>query len=96
MICLVVAPNLYGDIISDAAAALVGGLGLAPSANVGERFIVAEPVHGSAPDIAGQGIANPMAVLAVALLLETLGQAHAAHQIQQGGQPGVTARSLDP
>ena len=81
---VVVAPNLYGDIISDAAAALVGGLGLAPSANVGERFIVAEPVHGSAPDIAGQGIANPVAaILAVALLLETLGQAQAAHQIQQ-------------
>lgn len=81
---VVVAPNLYGDIISDAAAALVGGLGLAPSANVGERFIVAEPVHGSAPDIAGQGIANPVAaILAAALLLETLGQAQAAHQIQQ-------------
>lgn len=81
---VVVAPNLYGDILSDAAAALVGGLGLAPSANVGERFIVAEPVHGSAPDIAGQGIANPAAtILAAALLLETLGQAQAAQQIQQ-------------
>lgn len=81
---VVVAPNLYGDIISDAAAALVGGLGLAPSANVGERFIVAEPVHGSAPDIAGQGIANPVAaILAAALLLETLGQSQAAQQIQQ-------------
>ena len=51
---VVVAPNLYGDILSDAAAALVGGLGLAPSANVGDDFVVAEPVHGSAPDIAGQ------------------------------------------
>lgn len=81
---VVVAPNLYGDIISDAAAALVGGLGLAPSANVGERFIVAEPVHGSAPDIAGQGLANPVAaILAAALLLETLGQAQAAQQLQQ-------------
>ncbi len=81
---VVVAPNLYGDILSDAAAALVGGLGLAPSANVGENFIVAEPVHGSAPDIAGQGIANPVAtILAAALLLETLGQPAAAQQIQQ-------------
>jgi homoisocitrate dehydrogenase len=81
---VVVAPNLYGDILSDAAAALVGGLGLAPSANVGERFIVAEPVHGSAPDIAGQGIANPLAtILATALLLETLGKGRVARQIQQ-------------
>lgn len=81
---VVVAPNLYGDILSDAAAALVGGLGLAPSANVGESFIVAEPVHGSAPDIAGQGIANPVAtILAAALLLETLDQSQVARQIQQ-------------
>jgi homoisocitrate dehydrogenase len=50
---VVVAPNLYGDILSDAAAALVGGLGLVPSANVGNDFVLAEPVHGSAPDIAG-------------------------------------------
>ncbi len=81
---VVVAPNLYGDILSDAAAALVGGLGLAPSANVGENFIVAEPVHGSAPDIAGQGIANPMAtILAAALLLETLGAQAVAQRLQQ-------------
>jgi len=81
---VVVAPNLYGDILSDAAAALVGGLGLAPSANVGETFIVAEPVHGSAPDIAGQGIANPIAtILAAALLLETLGEPAMARRIEQ-------------
>jgi homoisocitrate dehydrogenase len=67
---VVVAPNLYGDIISDAAAALVGGLGLAPSANVGDAFILVEPVHGSAPDIAGRGVANPTAaILAAAMLL---------------------------
>ncbi len=84
---VVVAPNLYGDIISDAAAALVGGLGLAPSANVGDQFVVAEPVHGSAPDIAGQGIANPIAtILATALLLETLGMGEAASVIQQAVQ----------
>ena len=81
---VVVAPNLYGDILSDAAAALVGGLGLAPSANVGEQFILAEPVHGSAPDIAGRGVANPIAtMLAAALLLEGLGQAQTAQKIQQ-------------
>jgi len=62
-------PNLYGDILSDLAAALGGGLGMAPSLSVGERFAIAEPVHGAAPDIAGQGIANPLAaVLSGALL----------------------------
>lgn len=66
---VVVAPNLYGDILSDAAAALVGGLGLAPSANQGDNFILAEPVHGSAPDIAGKGIANPIATIRAAALL---------------------------
>lgn len=68
---VIVAPNLYGDILSDAAAALTGGLGIAPSANVSDKFSLCEPVHGSAPDIAGKGIANPVAaVRALALLLE--------------------------
>jgi homoisocitrate dehydrogenase len=71
---VIVAPNLYGDILSDAAAALVGGLGVAPSANVGDGFVLVEPVHGSAPDIAGKGIANPIAtILAAAMLLDHLG-----------------------
>ncbi len=71
---VVLAPNLYGDILSDAGAALVGGLGLVPSANVGDNFVLAEPVHGSAPDIAGQGVANPVAAIrAGALLLHHLG-----------------------
>lgn len=71
---VVVAPNLYGDILSDAAAALVGGLGFAPSANAGDSFMLVEPVHGSAPDIAGQGIANPVAtILASAMLLDAWG-----------------------
>jgi len=80
---VVVAPNLYGDIISDAAAALVGGLGLASSANASETFVLAEPVHGSAPDIAGKGIANPIAtILAAAQLLESLGETTAAQSVQ--------------
>ena len=80
---VVVAPNLYGDILSDAAAALVGGLGLIPSANVGDKFVLAEPVHGSAPDIAGHGTANPIAAIrAGALLLEMVGQDAAAKRIQ--------------
>lgn len=71
---VILAPNLYGDILSDAAAALVGGLGVAPSANVGDDFVLVEPVHGSAPDIAGKGIANPVAtILAASLLLDRLG-----------------------
>ncbi len=84
---VVVAPNLYGDILSDAGAALVGGLGLIPSANVGESFVLAEPVHGSAPDIAGQGIANPIATIrAASLLLAYLGEVAAAQAIEQAVQ----------
>lgn len=84
---VVVAPNLYGDILSDAAAALVGGLGLAPSANMSDNFALVEPVHGSAPDIAGRGIANPCAaILAAAQLLEALGEVDAAQQVQHAVQ----------
>jgi homoisocitrate dehydrogenase len=94
---VVVAPNLYGDIISDAAAALVGGLGLAPSANVGDHFIVVEPVHGSAPDIAGKGVANPMAaILAAGLLLTTLGHGQAATAIQQAVDAVLRAGLFTP
>lgn len=79
---VIVAPNLYGDILSDAAAALVGGLGLAPSANAGERMVVAEPVHGSAPDIAGKGVANPLAAIrAAGLLLANLGETAASQAV---------------
>lgn len=71
---VMVAPNLYGDILSDAAAALVGSLGLVPSVNAGDNFIMGEPVHGSAPDIAGKGIANPLAsIRSAALMLRHLG-----------------------
>jgi len=62
-------PNLYGDIVSDLCAGLVGGLGVVPGANLGEGIGVFEAVHGSAPDIAGKGIANPTALLFSALLL---------------------------
>lgn len=61
--------NLYGDILSDLAAGLVGGLGVVPGANIGDRIAVFEAVHGTAPDIAGQGVANPLAVLMSGLLL---------------------------
>jgi homoisocitrate dehydrogenase len=79
---VIVAPNLYGDILSDGAAALVGSLGLVPSANVGEGFAIGEPCHGSAPDIMGQGIANPIATLrSAALMLEFLDEPAAAAKI---------------
>ncbi|KAF1990341.1 Isocitrate/isopropylmalate dehydrogenase [Aulographum hederae CBS 113979] len=79
---VIVAPNLYGDILSDGAAALVGSLGLVPSANVGEGFAIGEPCHGSAPDIQGMGIANPIATLrSVGLMLEFLGEEKAAATI---------------
>ncbi|MCC6896324.1 MAG: isocitrate/isopropylmalate dehydrogenase family protein [Anaerolineae bacterium] len=67
---VILTPNLYGDILSDMAAAWGGGMGLAPSLSLGENVALAEPVHGSAPDIAGKGIANPTAsILSVAMLL---------------------------
>lgn len=66
--------NMFGDILSDLAAGLVGGMGMAPSADIGDRFAVFQPAHGSAPDIAGRGIANPIAmILSVALMLQWLG-----------------------
>jgi isocitrate/isopropylmalate dehydrogenase len=66
---VLVTENLYGDIVSDLCAGLVGGLGLAPGANIGEHGAVFEAVHGSAPDIAGKGLANPTALLFSALMM---------------------------
>ncbi|EGO01680.1 hypothetical protein SERLA73DRAFT_177106 [Serpula lacrymans var. lacrymans S7.3] len=81
---VMVAPNLYGDILSDAAAALVGSLGLVPSINAGDSFVMGEPVHGSAPDIAGQDIANPLAAMrSAALMLRHLGYGEGADRIEK-------------
>ncbi|KAI0688548.1 mitochondrial NAD-homo-isocitrate dehydrogenase LysB [Cytidiella melzeri] len=81
---VMVAPNLYGDIISDAAAALVGSLGLVPSINAGDSFVMGEPVHGSAPDIAGEHIANPLAsIRSAALMLRHLGYAAPADRLDK-------------
>ncbi|MGI6207756.1 MAG: isocitrate/isopropylmalate dehydrogenase family protein [Anaerolineae bacterium] len=81
---VMVTTNLFGDILSDEAAGLVGGLGLAPSANVGQTHGVFEPVHGSAPDIAGKGIANPSAaILAAGMMLDYLGEPDAARRVRQ-------------
>src|SRR5579864_8601107 len=76
-------PNLYGDIVSDLAAGLVGGLGIVPGANMGEQYAVFEAVHGSAPDIAGRGIANPTALmLSAVMMLDHLGENEAASRLQ--------------
>ena len=72
---VMVTENMFGDILSDLGAGLMGGLGVAPSADVGDRHAVFQPCHGSAPDIAGQGVANPMAmILSAAMMLEWLGE----------------------
>ena len=77
-------PNLYGDILSDLGAGLVGGLGLVPGANLGWEFSVFEPVHGSAPDIAGRGLANPIAmILSGAMMLRHLGEPLAAASVER-------------
>jgi isocitrate dehydrogenase (NAD+) len=80
---VLVLPNLYGDIVSDLAAGLVGGLGVAPGANIGEHAAVFEPVHGSAPKYAGQNKANPTAlILSGALMLRHLGETDAADRVE--------------
>ncbi|MDA0745108.1 MAG: isocitrate/isopropylmalate dehydrogenase family protein [bacterium] len=74
---VVVAENMFGDIVSDLAAATIGGMGMAPSADVGDRWGVFQPSHGTAPDIAGKGIANPVGqILSAGLMLTWLGERH--------------------
>ncbi len=81
---VLVMDNLYGDILSDLAAGLVGGLGVVPGANIGEAGAVFEPVHGTAPDIAGKGLANPTALLLSAtLMLDHLGERDAAARVRR-------------
>ena len=81
---VLVSENMFGDILSDLGAGLVGGMGMAPSADIGDRHGVFQPAHGTAPDIAGKGIANPLAaILSAGLMLDWLGQRH--------GQPALTA-----
>jgi isocitrate dehydrogenase (NAD+) len=80
---VLVLPNLYGDIVSDLASGLVGGLGVAPGANIGERWAVFEPVHGSAPKYAGLNKVNPTAtILSGALMLRHLGEVAAAERVE--------------
>ncbi|HVP48672.1 MAG TPA: isocitrate/isopropylmalate family dehydrogenase, partial [Bryobacteraceae bacterium] len=91
-------PNLYGDIVSDLAAGLVGGLGIVPGANLGEKDAVFEAVHGTAPDIAGQGRANPTALMqSAALMLVHLGEREAGQRLQQAiGKVYAEGKHLTP
>jgi isocitrate dehydrogenase (NAD+) len=81
---VLVMENLFGDVISDLCSGLVGGLGLVPGANIGERYAVFEAVHGSAPDIAGKGLANPIAIIrSAAMMLQHIGKGDAANRIER-------------
>jgi isocitrate dehydrogenase (NAD+) len=90
---VLVMENMFGDILSDLMAGLVGGLGMAPSGNIGRDAAMFEPVHGSAPDIAGKGVANPTAmVLAACMMLEHLGQHEAGGRIRAAIRKTLEAR----
>jgi len=95
---VIVTNNLYGDILSDLGAGLVGGLGLAASANLHPgRAGLFEPVHGSAPPLAGKGVANPMAaVLTGALMFEQLGHPQAARALERAVQQTIAAGVRTP
>jgi 3-isopropylmalate dehydrogenase len=80
---VIVTENMFGDILSDLAGATIGGLGMCPSANIGERLAYFEPIHGSAPDIAGKGIANPVSqIRTAAMMLDYLGEKQAAVMLE--------------
>ena len=81
---VIITTNLFGDILSDLAAGLIGGLGMAPGANIGDGVAIFEAVHGTAPDIAGKDLANPSSVvLAGALMLEHVGEVEAAASVRR-------------
>lgn len=92
---VIVTLNLYGDILSDVAAGVAGGLGFAPSGNIGPRHSVFEPSHGSAPDIEGKGVANPTAtILAAAMMLEHIGLVSEAANVRQAVESAYAAGNL--
>ncbi|AKB86140.1 Coenzyme B synthesis from 2-oxoglutarate: steps 5, 9, and 13 [Methanococcoides methylutens MM1] len=94
---VVVTTNLFGDILSDMSAALVGSLGLAPSANIGDKYAFFEPVHGSGPDIAGKGIANPIAaILSMKMMLEWMGRQKEADIVEEAVGRCITENITTP
>jgi 3-isopropylmalate dehydrogenase len=79
--------NMFGDIISDLTAGLIGGMGMAPSADIGDAHAVFQPCHGTAPDIMGKGLANPTAmILSAAMMLDWLGERHSHRGAVEGGR----------
>ena len=94
---VIVTLNLYGDILSDEAAGMIGGLGFAPSMNLGEKHALFEPVHGSAPDLAGQGIANPAGmILSAALMLGHLGMREKQKTVEEAVVKALEKGALTP
>ncbi len=92
---VMVTTNMFGDILSDEVSGLVGGLGLAPGANIGTRAAIFEAVHGSAPDLAGKGVANPSAqMLAAAMMLDHVGELDAGRRIRQAVEKVIVADNL--
>jgi 3-isopropylmalate dehydrogenase len=84
---VMVTENMFGDILSDLAAGLIGGLGMAPSADIGDRYAVFQPCHGTAPDITGQGKANPTAmILSAAMMLDWLADKHGLESVAEAGE----------
>jgi methanogen homoisocitrate dehydrogenase len=97
MFDVLVTTNLFGDILSDEAAGLIGGLGMSPSANIGDKNGLFEPVHGSAPDIAGKGISNPIAtILSAAMMLDHLKMNKEAEYIRNAVKKTVECKYLTP
>jgi len=92
---VVVTTNMFGDILSDEAAGLIGGLGLAPGANIGTKAAIFEAVHGSAPDIAGKGIANPTALmLAAAMMLDHVGELEAGRRLRRAIETTIVSDNI--
>jgi isocitrate dehydrogenase (NAD+) len=93
---IVLMENLYGDIVSDLCAGMVGGLGVVPGANFGDGCAVFEAVHGSAPDIAGQGLANPLAlIMSGVMMLNHIGETEAAKRIKNAYDAVLAERNLE-
>jgi isocitrate dehydrogenase (NAD+) len=92
---VIVTTNLFGDILSDLAAGLIGGLGLAPGANIGSKAAIFEAVHGSAPDIAGKGVANPTAqMLAAAMMLDHTGELEAGQRLRRAIETTIVSDNV--
>ena len=89
--------NMFGDILSDLTAGLIGGMGMAPSADIGDKHAVFQPCHGTAPDIMGKGLANPTAmILSAALMLDWLADRHDHHAAAADAARGSSGRSTGP